>query len=586
MHRMSGFIAVVSNDDAPLEEDVTGLAGAYERLRGTKNREEFSHGDRVRAVLLNPDWRSPMIEREAAGWAFAAGSPDRASGLVRAPLRELDGQFALMRCTADELTVATDPYGSFGVFHAERDGRTYVSTCALALAAHLKARPDRLGLTLFLCSGYQVGAQTNWEGIRRLEPGSRLDLTHGAARIESYWRPTVDGRLRKLDLTGASDHLIEAATSTRRRLADGSVWWADLSGGYDSRLNTLLLERAGVQFECYTRGEPGDDDVAIARELAQLGGWDLKWFSAGRDADTEAVPWQEATAWCDGHLNALNVKRGLSLDAARSRVHHGVLSGGGGEFLRSFASRQELFRAGRTNRVNYDNWIDMRLLHPIDTSVFAADPLPEVREDLRKRMTAWAQPYAAEPNTTQLDVLYMYKNTGHFGPILSATAGVIDLRLPFFSKPLLEGVMSIPFQHRRMERLMRQMIDRLNPRLASVRTTWGGPAQPRRVTNLHKFAPFYADVARRAAVKLAERTVSWQTRPPTVGEDERRLAERLEGLQEIGGGAELRGARLYNPNAVRSLLDRARQPAFKDDDFFGRIVTVELALQAADAALE
>src|SRR5947209_1130059 len=130
---MSGFVAVIAHEaSAPdMDRDVAGLADQYERVRGGMQRESFASGQRVRAVLLTPAWASPAIERDAEAWTFAVGSPQSAGPLAGAPLAELDGQFALLRCNRDELTVATDPFASFGVFHSAGRDRTYVSTSLL-----------------------------------------------------------------------------------------------------------------------------------------------------------------------------------------------------------------------------------------------------------------------------------------------------------------------------------------------------------------------------------------------------------------------------------------------------------------------
>ena len=48
----------------------------------------------------------------------------------------------------------------------------------------------------------------------------------------------------------------------------------------------------------------------------------------------------------------------------------------------------------------------------------------------------------------------------------------------------------------------------------------------------------------------------------------------------------MRTGRLYAPAALDQLVQRARRPDFDDDRLLGRIVTLELALRAADASLD
>ena len=74
------------------------------------------------------------------------------------------------------------------IYVAERSGRTYVSTSALALARHLRAAPSLLGIAGFLRSGYQFGAATAWTGVSRLEPGTVLRCAETGVHLETYWR--------------------------------------------------------------------------------------------------------------------------------------------------------------------------------------------------------------------------------------------------------------------------------------------------------------------------------------------------------------------------------------------------------------
>ena len=111
----------------------------------------------------------------------------------------------------------------------------------------------------------------------------------------------------------------------------------------------------------------------------------------------------------------------------------------------------------------------------MDVTLFKSDPTPEVRDDQRARIVRWVEPYASEVNTTQLDVMYAYKITGHFGTYRSADACFLEAELPFYFKPVFTTAFSIDFRHRSNHRLMRHMISRLDPRLACVETSTGAP---------------------------------------------------------------------------------------------------------------
>jgi hypothetical protein len=105
-------------------------------------------------------------------------------------------------------------------------------------------------------------------------------------------------------------------------------------------------------------------------------------------------------------------------------------------------------------------------------------------------------------NTRQLDLLYAYKVMGHFGAFTAAAQAVLPTELPFYTRPVFLAAFSTQHRHRNAHRLMRRMIEHLQPGAAAVRTTKGGPAQPLRVSNLHRFLPYYARLGSKAVEKV------------------------------------------------------------------------------------
>jgi hypothetical protein len=260
------------------------------------------------------------------------------------------------------------------------------------------------------------------------------------------------------------------------------------------------------------------------------------------------------------------------------------LIGGGGEHLRGFAWRQEFLQGGKSTRVNWNNWLDMRMLHPMNVRLFRTDPTAAVREDMRRRMEAWVEPYADELNTTQLDVLYAYKVTGHFGTYRSADSAFLHAELPFYFRPIFTAAFSTSHRHRDNHRLMRHMMARLDPRAAAVATSTGGPAEPWRPTNLHRFVPYYAQIGRKAVNKVSQRALNRPVLPVRTEAwwcppDARRAA-----VEALGEG-ELRSRPLYDERALAALLGSVGHPAFTETTVLGRVLTAELALRAADASL-
>jgi hypothetical protein len=206
-------------------------------------------------------------------------------------------------------------------------------------------------------------------------------------------------------------------------------------------------------------------------------------------------------------------------------------------------------------------------------------------------MAARAQPYSCELNTVQLDILYAYKCTGHFGAYMSAAYGVINSELPFYLKPVFGAAFSASHRNRGAHRLMRRMIELLDPQLAAIETAKGGPAQTPRLSNLHRFAPYYGKLARKAAWKFSERVLRRPMLLPAAPTEPIRAAARGALVDSLDDGRALRwrtmrARPLFKRTQMDELLARAGEAGLKDGALLGRILTVELALRAADAALE
>jgi hypothetical protein len=597
---MTGIVGVVlhARDDRISDAEVNELASAYESLRGVGTREDAAAGDfgRITKVTLDVDQDSVSWPRAGVSWVITAGTPRACGASDGADLESLDGQFAWACYDAEgsSLSIATDPFGMQALYLAERAGKTYLSTSALALAKHLRARPSPLGLSVYLRAGYQFGAVTNWEGIERLDPGTRVTFTADGPVRETYWSPSVDEAISALSLAQAAEHCRQVATETYHSLYGhgpaGS--WCDLTGGYDSRLLALLLREAGVNFAADTVGGEQNPDVRIAARVAQIAGWDWARFDMPHD-------WREvlpklipaAVGWGDGHLDALQLAEVLWGHIEKARVHPALYSGGGGEHFRSYAWEQEFLNGGRSTRVNLDNWVDMKMLKPVNTEVFVQDPSATVRADLRSRMSARAQPYSSHLNSVQLDIMYAYKCTGHFGAYLSAASGVITAELPFYLKPVFNAAFSTSHRSRGAHRLMRRMIEVLDPQLAAVATAKGGPAQTARLTNLHRYMPYYGKIARKGVTKISERLLQRPLLLPAAHSEPLRAAARGAFVDAFDDGRPIRwetmrSRPLYKRSVLDELLSRAGEPGLNDAGLLCRILTVELALREADAVVE
>lgn len=583
---------MIANDRSPVPtQEIDSLVRRYAGLRGAAPVRRRSAGEWAQVAQIGDDVDDALAE-QPANWAVQAGALHAQNPLSEAPLTELDGQFAVVRYRADTdaIEAFSDPFGMQQFYWAERANRTYISTSATVLAAHLNAPANADGAKLYVRTGKQLGPITLWRGVERFDPAMVFTFAPEGRTRATYWRPVVDPAVRRMSFSRTADFVTEVCIAAgERQLGGTSCRWADLTGGYDSRLTTALLARVGLQFRANTSGEAETADVRIAREVASAGGlqWQHERLPTGWRLEREEL--DEAVGWADGTLDVLPLTEILWRQRERRRVCPVVVNGGGGEHFGPAPWMQEFVRAGRSREVNLDNFMRMRMLPPVSgAGVWRAGLADEVESFCREySLDVFArrtEPYSAELNTSKLDMMYVYRAISHFGAFRSAFDAHVRTELPFYFKDVFSAGFSANHRWRNGHRLHRGVIERLSPELSAVATERGGPAQGFRVSNAHRFLPYYTGLGRVAVRKIRGRSA------PSSGLPASQATAYAQSVQELRAegvldARSMRTGSLYDAQALEDLVSRAGLPGFTSWAQLGRIATVELTLRKTEATL-
>jgi hypothetical protein len=407
-------------------------------------------------------------------------------------------------------------------------------------------------------------------------------------REETYWQPTVDPEVRRLDFDGAAAACVERGLGATAGLLEPGCW-LDLTGGFDSRLLALFADRSPDPFETNTVGPSDSEDVRIAARVAAAAGWPWVRFGLPEDwTERLAATVDSAVAWGDCHLDALALAEVAQGHREKPPTSELLLNGGGGEHLRAYPWGHELWRANRSTEVSFERLISWRVFSPLDLSLFRRDPSPTVAADLRAELEARVAPFAGTPNTFQGDLLYAFKSTGHFGAFQAAAGADVRVELPFYDRALFDTAISVDPRHRGRHRLMRSMIGRLDPAIAALPTETGGPAEPVRLANLPSFAPYFwrrgARFGARLSGKLYGSGAAEDPSPSILARAALVGRLRAEGRLDP---TRMRSGPLFDPVRLEAVLAAAPgAPLSVDWAALGRIVTLELALEAVDAAFD
>jgi len=194
-------------------------------------------------------------------------------------VKRLHGMFALALWDARErlLVLARDRIGKKPLLFAELAGG------GLAFASELKAllrlpgierQLDLNALDAFLALQYVPAPLTALRGVQKLLPAHVLVAKRGRIRIEQYWAPAVDPKVRSddewLELVRGS-----VRDAVRRRLVSDVPVGALLSGGIDSAVVVAMMADSSPEpVRTFSVGfdESRYDERAYARSVAQLYG--------------------------------------------------------------------------------------------------------------------------------------------------------------------------------------------------------------------------------------------------------------------------------------------------------------------------
>lgn len=595
------------------EREFNHFAAQVARYKTFESAPSAAHGANCRAAKFDTPaslHRSVITDTRNGSWLMAAGTvidtrdvaPDGnlcalltdylAQG--NSVLARCDGQFALViyDATARHVIVASDPFGYFSIFYGARNGQVFVATSALAVAAQMGAQPDPLGVNCFLQTGKVFGEMTLWRGVKRLPAATALEFDGERTRSTPYWALTPDQALATLSLDEAIESSVHTVGSVlKRNLAREGRMWSDLTGGFDTRFLSFFLDRLGLPFKSDFVGPAEHEDVHIAQTIVNRFGWDYQNFQLPADWTQRCTALlKEALGRGDAHLNVLLLLRALWVHKQESAQYSTLLSGLGGEMWRGLLWWTERAALGASSTVHYDRQL-WSVMHPVPQRVFANDTSAQVKSELLRQFTAVGEHEPDALNTLKLDRLWTYRETGHVGAWTSFGAGLLRVLPPLFSQDIVRHVISLDYRWKRDNRLVKSILEKYKPALANIEIEGRGPAIPLRATNFYRFLPSRVAQARKAARKFAQITFGKALLTNTRAEGYSRVEWRnailnFAGERHLLELKTMRSAKLYDASALSNFFAHARTETFHEDEFLGRVLTVEMALDAVDASVE
>jgi len=304
------------------------------------------------AVISSPHTSHALVLHWTGTETRASGTPHFSGGhrLPSTVTDRDDGIHASWSWTGETLTIETDRYGMYPLFHAVEGNTLRVATSVAALvAAGADTAFDLDALAVFLRVGFFMGDDTAFRAIRAVPPNATLRWSRGILTTEQ--RPVVP-TWSDCTADAAVDGYLELfRAAMRRRPAPAGGFRLPLSGGRDSRHILLELCAAGTPPAlclCTTRDILNDADIAaqlaaamgVPHQIVQ----ERPWSVADERRNLELTHYcADEHTWYHAMLDELDVPGTTTYDG----IAGDVLSQGG----RSQKLRLEWFRAGDAETV-------------------------------------------------------------------------------------------------------------------------------------------------------------------------------------------------------------------------------------------
>ena len=286
--------------------------------------------------------------------------------LLRAYLRwgaaafeRLHGMFAvaLWDARTSTLHLLRDHFGIKPLYYAALPGGiVFGSEIKAILASRLTGREmSWRAFHEYLYYGNSLGAETFFEGIRKLEPGHHLTLTETGATVRAYWTPDSIVPVDDPPEVAARTVLRKLDAAVESHLVSDVPVGVFLSGGIDSSAIATLAQRhhAG-RLRTYSVGfdfDRGPDELPAARRLAERLGTDHHELRlAGGDMpavierliDAHDVPFDDAA----------NIPLALLCNALKGDVTVVLQGDGGDEMFAGYRGYDFLARAALWRRIS------------------------------------------------------------------------------------------------------------------------------------------------------------------------------------------------------------------------------------------
>lgn len=385
------------------------------------------------------------------------------------------GIFTLIIRKHGRLFIVTDPLGGSRIFH--NSDRSIWSSSFLALAESASSLSiDKQGVYEYCFQETTYGKTTPINEIKMADSLCYFEFCEDGIRSIKKNIPVDFERTASNydDLLDEHSSLLQGQMNYVVSSYGPKIATA-LSGGYDSRLMLSLARNAGITPDVYVYGADDSQDVKVAQTIAGGEGFSIKHINKAKYQKPDPERYSEILKdnfyALDGFPNEGIFDFGANMSTRRERAENGmlILNGGGGEIYRNF-----FYLPDRSFSV--DQLIDV--FYSRYTVDFCTEAFSEnhYQEQLKSKIIYALELKNEQMSRTELEYAYPAFRLRYWTAKDNSNNNRLSSFLtPFICYETIRATLKMPLKFKTHGRFQGDLINRINPALASYQSDYGFP---------------------------------------------------------------------------------------------------------------